>query len=123
MPGMYLQTNHVDVRIYSGAHNIEKEQLYRFRKEIAENMNEFNKLINAQDFKEIYGEIKGEKNKRIEKELQEAGEKQPLIYNKNFYYFFKMDSKVLLQKGLIDKVIEGYQIALPVNRFFEEAVE
>ena len=86
-PAMYLQANHMDIRVYSGSHMLEKDQLYGVRKQIASNLDEFYKLISDKKFVQTFGEIHGERNKRLDPEFQKVFEKQPLLANKSFYYF------------------------------------
>lgn len=121
-PGMYIEANHKHLRLYTGSHTLEKQDLYNVRRHIADNVNEFTKLATNKAFKEVFGEILGEKNKVIPPEFKDAAEKQPLIYNKSFYYFANFDPKTLLQDGLIDKLITAFKVAAPVNSFFEEAL-
>lgn len=121
-PGMYIEANHKHLRLYTGSHTLEKQDLYNVRRHIADNVNEFTKLATNKAFKEVFGEILGEKNKVIPPEFKDAAEKQPLIYNKSFYYFANFDPKTLLQEGLIDKLITAFKVAAPVNAFFEEAL-
>ena len=121
-PGFYVQANQHDVRVYSGAYSMEKERLADIRHHIADNMDRFNKLITAKSFTDTFGEIRGEKNKRLPKELQEAGEKQPLIYNKSFYWFFKLDPKTIMSDALSKELVTNFKKAMPLNEFFEEAI-
>ena len=83
-PGIYLHANHNGVELYTGCYVLEKENLYNVRSKIIENAKQFNALINDSKFKQTYGEVLGDKHKRLPKEFQEATEKQPLIYNKGF---------------------------------------
>lgn len=121
-PGMYIEVNHKHVRVYTGSHMLEKQDLYNVREHIANNVAEFTKLITNKAFKDVFGEIRGEKNKVLPPEFKEAAEKQPLIYNKSFYYFANFDPKVLTQESLVDKLIAAFKVAMPVNAFFEEAL-
>lgn len=121
-PGMYIEANHKHVRLYTGSHMLEKQDLYNVREHIANNVAEFTKLVTAKTFKDVFGEIRGEKNKILPPEFKETAEKQPLIYNKSFYYFANFDPKTLLQDGLVEKFIAAFKVALPVNNFFEEAL-
>jgi uncharacterized protein (TIGR02453 family) len=100
-PAMYLQMNHKDVRVYSGSHMLEKDQLHNVRASIKENLDEFNKLVTDKSFVETFGEIHGEKNKRVPPEFTDTVESQPLIANKSFYYFFKQKPESLTKEGLI----------------------
>jgi len=121
-PGFYVQANHADVRVYSGVHSLEKEQLYAIREHITDNLNRFNKLINNKDFKSAYNGVLGEKNKRIPKEFSEAAEKQPLIFNKSFYWYFKLPAKTIIADDLVEQLVSNYKKAMPLNRFFEEVL-
>lgn len=121
-PGFYIQANQNDVRVYSGAYAIEKERLADIRYHMADNMDRFNMLISDKTFTDTFGEIKGEKNKRLPKELQEAAEKQPLIYNKSFYWFFKLDPKTLTSDSLTKELVMNFKKSMPLNDFFEEAI-
>lgn len=121
-PGMYIQANHMDVRAYSGSHMLDKDQLQNVRSHIASNLNEFNKLISAKKFVDTFGEVHGEKNKRLPPEFADIEQKQPLIANKSFYYFFKLKPGVLVKDDLVGQLITSYKNALPLNRFLEEAL-
>lgn len=121
-PGLYFEMGPEDFRIYGGVYQLDKDQLYDCRESIAKNLSKFNKIINEPKFKEVYGELNGDKNKIIPKEFKEAGEKQPLIYNKMWYYFTKLDPEVILQDDFKDILIENYKIGKPVKDFFEKAL-
>lgn len=121
-PGFYTQANHNDIRVYSGVYMPDKDQLEAVRDHIKDNLKEFDKLINDKAFKSTFGEILGEKNKRLPQEYQEAAEKQPLLYNKGFYWFFKLPSKELTSDKLVKTLINNYKKAMPLNTFFDKAL-
>lgn len=121
-PGIFLQANHKDVRIYSGCHMLEKEQLLNVRTHIKDNLDRFNSLLDDENFKNTYSEILGDKHKRLPPELKEAGASQPLIFNKNFYWYAKFEPQLLLSDELIPKLVETYRKTLPMNAFFTEAL-
>lgn len=121
-PAIYLEAGAKHIRFYSGSHGLEKQQLYNVRKHIAENLDEFNKLVNAKPFKDTFGEVRGEKNKVLPAEFREAAEKQPLIFNKSFYYFANYKPEVMLEDGLVKKIITDFKKAIPLNNFLEEAI-
>lgn len=121
-PGFYMQANHKDIRVYSGAHMLEKNQLQAVRNHIKENLEEFNALINDKSFSEVFGEIQGDKNKRLPAEFREIESLQPLIANKSFYWYFKIKSDNLTKETLIEQLVSKYKKALPLNTFFEEAL-
>ena len=74
------------------------------------------------EFKKAFGEIQGEKAKRLPPDLKEAAEKEPLIYNKQLYYFMKFPPKEILKDDFTNTVIEGYRKGYDVNAFLLEAL-
>src|SRR5688572_3641767 len=70
-PGFYVQLSPEGISIFGGAYMVENSQLANIRNYIAENLDEFTQLYNDKDFKEKFGTIQGEQNKRIPAEWQE----------------------------------------------------
>lgn len=122
IPGLYFEVDCEKVRIYGGCYQPDKDQLLRIREEIAFNPEEFQALINDKDFKSTFGDIQGEKNARIPKELQEAGAKEDLIYNKQFYWFAEYPPEIALKEDFPDLLAAHYSIMKPVSDFFEKPV-
>lgn len=119
--GVYVQMNDEELRLYSGMYMPEKAHLSEIRNHIAAQPEVFRKLYTEKNFVSKFVEIRGEKNKRLPKELTEAAEKEPLIYNKGFYYFAKLPAKYLLKDNLPSLIEEYYHAAKPLNDFFEAA--
>lgn len=122
-PGLYIQFSVEDVRIYSGMYRLEKKDLQNIREAIASQPKEFAKLIKAKKFVNKFGEIHGEKNKRLPKEFQEAAEQQALLYNKSFYYFAQFKADLVLDPKLPKILVDHYKAAQPLNAFFRAAME
>ena len=122
-PGLYLQISADDVRIYSGAYQLEKEALYNVRTGIAADLSGFKKLISRKAFIDKFGEVHGDKNKIIPREFREAAQKQPLIYNKNFYYFAKFKTSEATKADFQKIIMNHYKVARPLNDFFEKAMK
>lgn len=120
-PGFYIQANHEDVRVYSGSHMLDKIQLQQVRQHIAANLKAFNTLINEKKFKETFGEVHGEKNKRLPPEFVDVATQQPLIANKSFYYFFKHPPSILTKDSVVDTLVNGYLHGLPLSKFLADA--
>jgi hypothetical protein len=53
-------------------------------------------------FVALFGEMKGEKNKRIPIEFRETAETYPLVYNKQFYFYTRYATKDILRKDLLE---------------------
>ncbi|GAB5539969.1 MAG: hypothetical protein Salg2KO_20720 [Salibacteraceae bacterium] len=123
LTGMYIEIGANHIRVYGGVYMPDKDQLYKLRKEILYNEEEFNKLINDKVFKEYFGEIRGEKNKRLPPEFAELEQKQPLIANKQFYYFSEMKPSAISEPTLIDEIFKRFDASLAVRKFLQAPLE
>jgi len=123
VPGSYIEFKAEGIQYYGGAHHIEKEPLQRVRQLIAKNPQEFNKIIKDKKFVESFGQVLGEKNKRLPKELEAAAEIQPLLFNKNFYYGARLDVSLLFDDKLADAIFNLYKAGKSFNNFFKQVVD
>lgn len=121
-PGVYFEMGAENFSIYSGVYQPDKNQLQSIREGIASQPKEFEKILNDKKFKKFWGEIHGEKNKRIPKEFKEDVETQPLIANKQFYVMTQFDADKILDPKLDKIVMEYYLAAKPLGDFFYEAI-
>ena len=96
--------------------------LQKIREKIYENTKQLEELVTDKKFKENFGEIRGEQNKRIKKPFSEIAEKHPLILNKSFYYFKEYEPEIVLEKDFVKQLIKDFKIIQPLNQFFEEAI-
>ena len=120
-PGIYF---HVDARqmgIASGFYQPEPSHVKALRTLIASQQEEFASLLNGIAFQTAFGAIAGEKGKILPAVLKQAAEKQPLIYNKQFYYWAEFDGMEVLREDLLDVIIDHYRAAMPMNDFLLQA--
>ena len=121
-PGIFFSMGEANIMIYGGAHTLEKDRLYSIRKYISEHPDTFSKRLADRVFKDKYGRIHGDKNKRIPAEFIDAAEKQPLLFNKAFYYYAKLDVKLILDPSLVDIFMDYYLAAKPMREFLISAL-
>ena len=121
-PGIYFEMGAEKFGIFSGVYQPDKNQLQNIREGIASQPKEFEKILKDKKFKKIWGEIQGEKNKRIPKEFKEEVETQPLIANKQFYVMAQFDADKILDPKLDKIIMEHYLAAKPMGDFFYEAI-
>jgi len=121
-PGFFFSMGALNIMIYGGAHSVERDRVYSIRKYISDHLDEFSKLLADRVFKGKYGRIHGDKNKRIPAEFKDAAEKQPLLFNKAFYYYAKLDVKKILDANLVDIFMDYYLAAKPMREFLISAV-
>ena len=121
-PGIYFEMGADNFGIYSGCYMPDKKQLESIRYAMAEDPKVFAKIISNKKFKSTWGEIQGDKNKRIPKEFHEALEVQPLIANKQFFVMKKFDADKILDPKLPKIVIDHYKTAKPLGDFIMNAI-
>lgn len=121
VPGAYFEFSAQGVQYYGGAHHVEKDQLENVRRAIQRDPEKFTSIVKNKKFINTFAEVKGEKYKRLPRELDALAEKVPLIFNKNFYYGAKFDIDILLADNLADEIFSLYKTGKDFNMFFKEA--
>ena len=122
LSGVYVELTPEHVRVYSGVYEPDKDEIYDIRSHIVSNSDEFSSLINDSAFKELFGMIRGEKNKILPPEFKSAAADQPLLFNKQWYFFAEFTPQHIEQTGLDDLVMKCYQTALPVSTFLLKSI-
>ena len=115
--GMYLEFGPEHCGIYSGIYMPEREALQLIRERIAGNLEVFSGVIGASDFVKYFGEVRGEKNKRLPSDLVAAAAEQSLIYNKQFYVQHSMDAELTMAENFDEYVIKVWRASEAYNRF------
>ena len=122
-PGFYFEATPEGITIYCGVYAAEKQQIDAIRSLIANDLHRFETLLNDKEFKEKFGgQILGETQTRIPKELKEAAEKQPVIYHKQFYYKSTLDESYLSRPDLDDILVDHFKAALPMSNFLKQGL-
>lgn len=121
-PGLYFHVDSNSVGVASGCYFLEPDALLAIRHHIAANLDTFARLTGDANFSKLFGEVMGERNKVLPRELREAAGKQPLLFNKQFYYWAEYGVETLFRKDLPDFVMHHVEIATPLNSFFVEAM-
>ncbi len=121
--GVYFELGPEHLRVYGGVYEIDKDDLLTVREGIAENIAEFQKMYSNPLFVQTFGELKGEKNKIIPKELKLAGEKEPLIFNKQWYFYTQFEPETILFDNLDETILNCYKAGRPVEEFFNKLIK
>ena len=121
--GVYFELGPEKMRVYGGVYEIDKEDLLIAREGIAAHPEKFKKAYRDPLFVETFGEIRGEKNKILPKELKEAGEIEPLIYNKQWYFFTEFEPEMIISDQLDQLILNCYEAGRPVEQFFNELIK
>ncbi|MFV2015321.1 MAG: DUF2461 domain-containing protein, partial [Candidatus Heimdallarchaeota archaeon] len=120
--GYYVHIDPEFVQIGGGSYHLDKYGTQAIRSAIMNEPNAINKILNSKNFKHVYGEIQGDKNKRIPAEFKETYETQPLIANKNFYYMTQLDVEAITLNNFIEMVTEYHRLGNNLNEFLKSAL-
>lgn len=122
-PGYYLHIEYGALWIGGGAYALEKEPLHQLRTAIAQDPSAFRALLDAGAFQEKYGALRGETNKILPPEFKEAAQKEPLLFQKQFYFMAELDPETALRPDFADFVGEYFRAGKPVNDFFRQVLK
>lgn len=122
-PGFYMEFNPEHLSLYGGIYMPNPAQIVKIRSHMAQNIDAFSKIIANPDFVQMFGTIQGDKQVRIPKELKEAAEKQPLIFNKQWYLQANLDPETILKPDLMSNVLNYYKVAQPLHIFINNALQ
>ena len=120
--GIYVELTPEHVRVYGGVYEIDKENLLELREGIAANEAAFKRLISEPTFSSFYGSIHGEKNKMLPAHLKSAATQEPLIFNKQFYFYATFPAELILQDELLETLNTAYEIGRPIESFFNQFI-
>ncbi len=121
--GIYFELGPEFVSVYAGVYEADKNEVSDIRHGIAANLSKFDKLKNDPAFLKTYGEILGEKNKILPADLKEAAQKEPLIFNKNWYFRTQFPAELLLTDKLETTLLHCLEVSQPLQRFFNSCIQ
>ena len=121
--GFYLQIGLKHIIIGGGLPFMEKEVLRKIRIEIGYNKKAFQQLIEASDFKSLFGFVLGENEKELPKTFLDIYKENPLIANKQFYYgaIYKTENW-LFKENLSAHILKHFQTGVNFNNFLIKAI-
>jgi uncharacterized protein (DUF2461 family) len=122
-PATFFQLGAQGIDIGGGLYKPDNRSLLKVRQAIVRDGAALARALKGKAFKDIFGELRGEKNKRLPKEFAEKMERFPFIANKHLYYFTNYDDPQLLLRPDLDKFfMKHYRAGLKVNEFLKAAV-
>ena len=121
--GVYFELGPEHVRVYGGVYEIDKDDLLTVREGIAANLDGFKAAYSDKQFVHVFKNILGEKNKMIPKELRDAAEVEPLIFNKQWYFYAQFDPEDVLRDDLDQVILNCYEAGKPVESFFSKLIQ
>ena len=92
------------------------------RTHIAQDPDDFKRVIDDRVFKETFGEIMGDRLKRVPPEFKEVFEVQPYVANKQWYYHADIGPEVIVSDDLPDTLMEYHSAGQGVAGYLREAL-
>lgn len=118
--GYYLEISADESFIAVGFWNPNKEDLFRIRKEIDIDGQEFKRIINQKLIKDIWGDIKGEEVKTSPKGFKSEHEYIDLIKKKQFIFIKNLKEEEILDKNFQKQLISYFVSIRPFFDYMSE---
>ena len=118
LPGYYLGIDAESVHVGGGLFMIKPPELKKVRASIAKDLGGFLSIVESNGFVSNFGRLRGEKAKRLDKELQAASEQCDLIFNKQFYAMAEFPLEPFYNSGaLAQEIQEHFKVVQPLNAY------
>lgn len=121
-PGIYIEFGPEKLAFYGGVYSPDSKQVEKIRTYFINNPDEAIAIMNDPAFKKTFGGIHGEKSKRIPKEFSKAAVQQPLIWNKQWYYYCHLPPEQILQDNLMPVLLDLSEKASGMKKFLTSAL-
>jgi uncharacterized protein (TIGR02453 family) len=115
LPGFYFHIGLEGVWIGGGAYFMEPATLKQVRQFFSEQPAKLSEALDDAAFKKYFGNLQGEKNKRLDAEFQQAAETQPLLYNKQLFFSEELPVEQVLDTAFVDQLTTLYDASLHMN--------
>ncbi len=121
--GIYLEISPEHVRVYGGIYEMDKQIIDAVREGIIDDMSGFKACCTNKDFSGLFGTILGAKSKILPKEMKPMAIQEPLLYNKQWYFYAEFDPLVALEDSFDETVLNCYKKCRPLLLFFENCIK
>ncbi|MBO6573619.1 MAG: DUF2461 domain-containing protein [Balneola sp.] len=122
VPGFYVGIGAEHVHVGGGLYQLSKDRLTKSRDLIASHKKEFISIINDPEFKSNFGELQGERNKRLDKKYADLEDELPYIANKQFYAMAKFNtSSFVKDNNQVEALMKYFRAIQPLHAFLNRA--
>lgn len=111
--GYYVHLKPGDSFLATGFWDPNKEDLFRIRKELEMDADEFRKVINQKEFKTIWGELGGDELKTAPKGFDKEHPDIDLIRKKQFIFVRNLTDKEVLSPSFLEEVDKSFKAIRP----------
>lgn len=119
-PGFYIHFGLEESFLATGLYSIELPDLKVLRDNIAKNPEAFETLMFSEPFRSTFGDIQGNRYKRLPKHLQEIAKSYPFLYNKQFFFtHHSKDNDWAIREDLLSFIMKQYRIQRPISAYLQ----
>ena len=124
LPGYYLGVDATSIHVGGGLFMIRPPELKLIREHIAKNPSALEAIVKTPDFTQNFGRLKGEKAKRLDKNLLPAAKKTDFIYHKQFYAMAEFPLEPFYgSEKLLDEILLHFGAIQPLNNYLSQAFD
>jgi len=120
--GYYLHIEPGEVFIGGGIYMPDGDQVKRIRRAIAEQPDRFLSIIRGRAFKRRFGELEGDKLKRVPPGYDQDHSLAEWLKLKQFFVGAEWPEAVCSKRSFVDEVAKAFEEATPLVRFLNEAM-
>ncbi|MFK7946162.1 MAG: DUF2461 domain-containing protein [Saprospiraceae bacterium] len=120
--GYYLHIEPDECFLGGGFWGPNKDDLSRIRKELAFDAQPLRDIINSEDFKNMFGELKGDQLKTAPRGYPKDHENVDLLRYKQYIVMRKFTNEEVTQAGFLQKVVAGFQAMRPFFDYMSEVL-
>jgi len=122
-PGYYLHIQPGNSFVAGGEYHPGAPELLKVRNAIAKRTDEFFKIVNGKKYRDLFGEMRGERLKTAPKGFPADHKASEYLKLKDFVAYHEMfDDKFLLSKEFPDHVVSVFKQMYPLNQFMRKAL-
>ena len=122
-PGLYFEANANGGMVAGGCYMPSKEELALYRDLIMHEGKDLHKALKTKAFRDTFGELQGDRNKVLPAEFKEAAESEPLLFNKQFFWWTDIPKKVFTGSDAAKQLLSYYKAGKPVADFFMRVLD
>lgn len=121
--GYYLHLEPGSSFLGGGIYMPAAQNLKAVRSEIYFHAPEFKKIMDAPDFKKLFGEIQGARLSRPPKDFPKDFGDIDLLKFKDYYVSHQVSDQIVGKEDFLNYALDVFRAMLPLNRFINRAVE
>ena len=122
-PGYYLHIQPGNSFVAGGAYHPGAPELLKVRNAIVNKTDEFLKIVNGKKYREVFGEMHGERLKTAPKGFPADHKAVEYLKLKDFIAYHELfDDKFLVSREFPDYVVNTFKQMYPLNQFLRKAL-